>query len=157
MDFVQVYKSSSVILDKMNEYSAQSEKSVLTFGKPPYVGVIEDIEAADLKAIEKQKNGAVYRSIMEVEQEEIDNFIKRAKFYDTLWGKVRVAEKVHLKGIVFDTQRVMLSLRNVIYHKLEFTALVITHPDFAEMVEAMFEICWNISIPLDEYIKGLKR
>jgi sugar-specific transcriptional regulator TrmB len=154
MDFVQVYRSGNVILDKMNEFSVQSVKSVLTFGKPPYVGNIENIEDADLADIKKQKNGAEYRSIMEVEQNDIDNFIKRAEYYNTLWGEVRVAEKVHLKGIVFDTQRVMLSLENRVNHELEFTALVITHPDFAEMVEAMFETYWNKSTPLQEFIKS---
>jgi HTH-type transcriptional regulator, sugar sensing transcriptional regulator len=157
MDFVQVYKSDKIILEKMNEFSMQAAKSVLTFGKPPYVGNSDELEDVDHEEIQIQKNGAIYRSIMEVEHSNISDFILRAKYYNDLWGEVRVMDRVHLKGIVFDTQKVLLSLRNYVNHQMEFTALIITHPDFAAMVEAMFETNWINAVPLNDFIENYKR
>ena len=151
LDFIQVFSTPVSIIKKHHTLELESQEFVLSFCKAPYAMTTElDIHE---EQAESMKTGVIYKSIFEVEQDDIVFFARRMKNFELHGEEIKVAYHLPIKLHVFDNQTVMFSMINQINPEENLTYLVIEHPDLAETLITTFYEYWEKAISVDEFIE----
>ena len=80
---------------------------------------------------ESMKKGVIYKSIFEVEKDNLQFFTRQMKSFEDHGEEIKVSYHLPIKLHVFDTTTVMFSMINKINPGENLTYLVIEHPDIA--------------------------
>jgi len=151
LDFIQVFSTSTSIIKKHHSLELQAKEMVLSFCKAPFAMY------CDPKIHEEQREsmnkGVIYKSIFEVEKDNLDFFVHRMKSFEEQGEKIKVAYHLPIKLHVFDDTTVMFSMTNQINPEENLTYLVIEHPDLAETLTTTFYDYWEKAISVDEFMK----
>jgi len=151
LDFIQVFSTSASIIKKHHSLEMQSKEIVLSFCKAPYA------MNCDPKIHEEQqesmKKGVNYKSIFEVEKDNLVFFVHRMKSFIEQGEEIKIAYHLPIKLHVFDDTTVMFSMSNQFKPEENLTYLVIEHPDLAETLTSTFYDHWEKAITLDEFLQ----
>jgi sugar-specific transcriptional regulator TrmB len=154
LHFIQVFSTPASIIKKHHTLELESKEFVLSFCKPPYAMNKElDINQEQW---ESMKKGVIYKSIFEVEKDNLQFFAGQMKSFEDHGEEIKVSYHLPIKLHVFDTTTVMFSMINKINPEENLTYLVIEHPDIAETLISTFYEFWEKAIPVNEFIKKEK-
>jgi HTH-type transcriptional regulator, sugar sensing transcriptional regulator len=151
LDFIQVFSTPAGIIKKHHTLELQSKECVLSFCKPPFAMTKET--GIHEEQAESMTTGVVYKSIFEVEEDDLQFFAKRMKSFEEQGEEIRVAYHLPIKLHVFDNTSVMFSMINQLNPEENLTYLVIEHPDLAETLISTFYKFWEKAISVDDFIK----
>jgi HTH-type transcriptional regulator, sugar sensing transcriptional regulator len=152
LDFIKVLRTNKVIKDHVFNLISNAEKTICVFNKPPFA-MTPDRNEPEKRSIKK---GITHRSIYEVEAD-TNSFISKIKHFQGTGEIIRINKKLPLKLIIFDKRTVMMTLHNNSDQGSLFTAMSIEQEDFANSMADIFEVFWNNSITINEYLKKEKR
>ena len=150
-DFIQVFSTPSSIIKKHHDLELESKKIVLSFCKSPYA-MSNDLDIHEEQE-ESMKTGVIFRSIFEVEKDDIEFFVRRMKNFEDQGEEIKVAYHLPIKLHVFDDQIVMFSMINTINPEENLTYLVIEHPDLAETLITTFYKYWDEAMTVVDFVK----
>ena len=151
LDFIQIFNTPASIIKKNHTLELESKECVLSFCKPPYA-MTKSLDIHE-EQWESMKQGVVYKSIFEVEPENIDFFCREMKSYEDKGEEIRIAYHLPIKLHVFDDLTVMFSMINTINPNEHLTYLVIEHPNLAETLISTFYKHWNEAMTVQEFFE----
>lgn len=151
LDFIQVFSTPASIIKKNHTLELESKEFVLSFCKPPYA-MSKSIEIHE-EQWESMEKGVNYKSIFEVEPDNLDFFARQMKNFEDKGEEIKIAYHLPIKLHVFDDQIVMFSMINKINPDDNLTYLVIEHPDLAETLIATFYLHWEKAMTVSEFFE----
>ena len=151
LDFIQVFSTPAGIIKKHHTLELESKEFVLSFCKPPYA-MTKETDIHEEQA-ESMTTGVVFKSIFEVEEDDLQYFGKRMKSFEDQGEEIKIAYQLPIKLHVFDNSCVMFSMINQLNPEENLTYLVIEHPDLAETLISTFYKFWEEAISVDEFLK----
>ena len=98
-------------------------------------------------------NNVVYKTIFEVEKDDLLFFASRMKSFENAGEKIKVAYHLPIKLHVFDDHTVMFSMINHLNPEKKLTYMVIEHPELTETLISTFYQYWEKAITVDEFLK----
>jgi len=155
LDFIQVFSTPASIIKKHHTLELESKEFVLSLCKPPYA-MSNDLDIHEEQRISMSRNKVTYKSIFEVETDDLEFFARRMRNFELQGEEIKVAYHLPIKLHVFDESTVMFSMINTINPQEHLTYLVIEHPDLAETLISTFYEFWNNAISVDEFLKKEK-
>lgn len=150
LDFIEVYGTPTSIIKKHHTLELESKDVVLSFCKSPYA-MSKDLDIHEEQE-ESMKTGVIYKSIFEVEQDNVEFFARRMKNFEDQGEEIKVAYHLPIKLHVFDDHTVMFSMTNQINPDKNLTYMVIEHSDLAETLISTFYKYWEEALSVDEFI-----
>lgn len=152
LDFIQVFSTPASIIRKHHTLELESKEFVLSFCKAPYA-MSSELDIHEEQKESMTRNKVVYKSIFEVEQDDMVFFARRMKNFELQGEEIKVAYHLPIKLHVFDDQIVMFSMINTINPQEHLTYLVIEHPDLAETLISTFYDYWNKAMSVDDFLQ----
>jgi len=158
LDCVTIYTSMSSIAQKSFDTLEQAETIHRSLCKPPYFTInkmdeLAAVSAPVLKAIQK---GIEFRSIYEIEEDNLENFITICRFFHENGEHVRVMKQIPLKLVIMDSTAVMFTLFHKSQTKNNVTSMYVEHSDVIYGLIDLFEHYWDIAIPFDRFVADIK-
>jgi len=153
-DFIQVFSTPASIIKKNHTLELESKKFVLSFCKRPYA-MSNSLDIHE-EQLESMKKGVIFKSIFEIETDNLEFFARQMKSFEDQGEEIRIAYHLPIKLHVFDDQIVMFSMINTINPKENLTYLVIEHPDLAETLIDTFYLHWEKALTVSEFFKKEK-
>lgn len=150
LDFIQVFSTPASIIKKNHTLELESKEFVLSFCKPPYA-MTKSVEIHE-EQWESMKKGVLYKSIFEVESDNLDFFSRQMKSFEDKGEDIRIAYHLPIKLHVFDDQIVMFSMIDKVNPDENLTYLVIEHPDLAETLIDTFYLHWEKAMTVSEFL-----
>ncbi len=149
LEFIEVIKEQSSIINKTNELERKAKREILAMNKAPYA---VDLATVVRKRSIKRKNGIKYKFLSEVSYPIDDDLLEFLSLWEDAGAEIRVLEKVPIKMMIFDQQKVILSLQNKISaSKSGFTSMVINHTEMAQFLTASFESYYANALSLEQF------
>ena len=158
LEFIDVMKEKTQIHKRYTNSVRNTKREMLTFNKGPYasdnperLGEQEDEETKLLK------RGGSTKDIYELrELKEVDWLFESVKKSIGFGQKARVVEKLPIKMLVFDEEKVMFPLEQPIEESNELTMIYIEHKQLAEACKILFDNMWEQGRDLSEIENELK-
>jgi sugar-specific transcriptional regulator TrmB len=150
LDFIQVFSTPASIIKKNHTLELESEKFVLSFCKPPYA-MVKSIDIHEEQQ-ESMKKGVIYKSIFEVEPDNLEFFARQMKSFENGGEEIRILEHLPIKLHIFDDKTVMFSMINQIDPNENLTYLVIEHPDLTKTLISTFYLYWDQAMSVDDFL-----
>ena len=162
MDYIQVLTSRQSQIKKFLELEKSAKKFCYSFNKKPYVS---DEYGTDYRKVfgshEKAiiKSGIKAKAIYEADNDNTEQFIRLAGYFETLGEELRICEELPMKMLISDGSTVMISLRNAGAARFNLSSMVVEHTDLTKALIKLFEFYWNSSLTLAEFtkLKNLKK
>jgi len=151
LKFIEVYGTPSSIIKKHHTLELESKEVVLSLCKSPYA-MSNDLDIHEEQE-ESMKTGVIYKSIFEIEKEDIELFARRMKNFEEQGEEIKVAYHLPIKLHVFDDHTVMFSMINQVNPEQSLTYMVIEHSDLAETLITTFYKYWEEALTVDEFLK----
>lgn len=151
LEFIEVYGTPSSIIKKHHTLELESKEIVLSFCKSPYA-MSNDLDIHKEQE-ESMKTGVVFKSIFEVEIDDIEFFARRMKNFEDQGEEIKVAYHLPIKLHVFDDHTVMFSMINQVNPDKNLTYMVIEHSDLAETLITTFYKYWDEALTVSEFLK----
>lgn len=145
LEFIDVMKEKTQIHKRYTSSVWNTKREMLTFNKGPYasdnpqrLGEQEDEETKLLK------RGGSTKDIYELrELKEVDWLFESVKKSIGFGQKARVVEKLPIKMLIFDEEKVMFPLEQPIEVSNELTMIYIEHKQLAEACRILFNHMWE--------------
>ena len=156
LDYISILTSKPSMIKKFHELGNNAKKIVRTFNKGPYVVNLElESIKKDSAPIEESLNkGTISKALYEIEKDNQDKFINSLQYYSDIGEEIRVCDHLPMKMLISDNNTVMISLRNSGTSKFKLTSMIVEHSDLTDALIELFDIYWEKSITLDEFIKN---
>ena len=157
LDYISVLTSKPSMIKKFHELGNNAKKIVRTFNKGPYAVALElESIKKDSTPIEESLNkGTISKALYEIEKDDQDQFIESLQFYSDLGEEIRVCDHLPMKMLISDNNTVMISLRSNGSSKFKLTSMIVEHSDLTDALIELFDIYWEKSMALDEFIKNM--
>ena len=152
LDYIHVYTTKPSMINKFNEIVQNCKETHRTFTKPPFT-TKDDPSALSPLAVEAIERGVKIKSIYEIQKNNLDSFISWIKHFDKAKEEIRITEKLPLKMVIADNNVVMFTLYNKMDKKNNFTSVVIEHSDLTDALIELFDIYWEKSMTLEEFLE----
>ena len=150
-EFIEVYGTPESIIKKHHTLELESKEIVLSFCKSPYA-MSNDLDIHEEQE-ESMKTGVTFKSIFEIEKDDINFFARRMKNFEDQGEEIKVAYHLPIKLHVFDDHTVMFSMINQINPEENLTYMVIEHSDLAETLITTFYKYWDEALSVDEFLQ----
>ena len=145
LEFIDVMKDKAQIHKRYTACVHSTKREMLTFNKGPYacdttdrLGEQEDEEYKLLK------RGGSCKDIYELnELNEVDWLLDSVKKSLKLGQQARVIDKLPIKMLVFDQEKVMFALEQPVLVPNELTMIYIEHKQLAEACSMLFYHLWD--------------
>jgi sugar-specific transcriptional regulator TrmB len=145
LEFIDVMKEKAQIHKRYTACVHSTKREMLTFNKGPYacdtsnrLGEQEDEEYKLLK------RGGSCKDIYELtELKEVDWLLNSVKKSLKLGQHARVVERLPIKMLVFDQEKVMFALEQPVLVPNELTMIYIEHKQLAEACSMLFYHLWD--------------
>jgi len=145
LEFIDVMKEKSQIHRRYTNSVKNTKREMLTFNKGPYasdnperLGEQEDEETKLLKRGGSTKDIYEYNEFKEVDW--LSESVKKSVRYGQ---KARVVEKLPIKMLIFDDEKVMFPLEQPIEASDDLTMIYIEHRQLAEACRILFDTMWD--------------
>lgn len=156
LDYIQILTSKQSQVAKFDELIKVSKSSLYSFNKPPYAtGFKRNLKEIDKASAPLKKiinEGTRVKALFEAEKVEIEAFIDMIQYYDSIGEEVRIYEKLPLKMLLSDNEKVMVSLRNAHGSSFKLTSMIVEHSDLTTALADLFEVYWEKALTLDAYL-----
>lgn len=161
LDFIDVMKDKVQIHKRYLNSVRNTKREMLTFNKGPYacdnserLGEQEDEETKLLK------RGGITKDIYELKEfEQLDWLLESVKKSLRFGQRARVVEKLPIKMLIFDDEKVMFPLEQPIDISNELTMIYIEHKQLAEACRMLFNHMWDKGrdfLEVEKYLTGKK-
>jgi len=161
LDFVHVLTSKQSQFEKFSQIAFETENIIRSFSKPPYLfpmtsgGKIKPFKPA-VDLIEK---GVETLAIWEVEEDNLENFLKYVTYFEEIGEKVRISDNLPIKLFISDNNTVMFTIQLKEGSKNSISTMVVENIDLSLTLIKLFEFYWESSMTLDQFLESrdLKR
>ena len=152
-ELIKILHTKSVIMSTLEKLELDAENEVLAFSKPPYIMNVDKLDDLNIVQKESAKKGVIYKAVHEIEPDNLQNFIKRMRYFESMGEEVRVAHHLPMKMFIFDRKIAVFTLENNLNNFSNFTFTSFEHTDVAITFTQIFQQYWENAVPLDEFIK----
>lgn len=145
LEFIDVMKDKTQIHKRYTACVRSTKREMLTFNKGPYACDTSDrlVEQED-EEFKLLKRGGSCKDIYEdKELKEVDWLLNSVKKSLTLGQQARVVERLPIKMLVFDQEKVMFALEQPVPVSNELTMIYIEHKQLAEACSMLFYYLWD--------------
>ena len=157
LDFIQVLSSRSNIINKVEQLEKSAKFEIISFCKPPYLQNISASHSKERMDVITNSSKISQKSIYEIENENIEDFLAWIKIFEDAGEEVRVCKKLPIKFVIFDKQRVVCTVKSPLLENDQFTAMFIYNNELADALICTFNYYWNNSMTIEEFIQSEKR
>ncbi len=145
LEFIDVMKEKTQIHKRYTNSVSNTKREMLTFNKGPYASDnpqrLSEQEDEETKLL---KRGGSTKDIYEFnELKEVDWLFESVKKSIAFGQKARVVQKLPIKMLIFDEEKVMFPLEQPIEVSNELTMIYIEHKQLAEACKILFNHMWE--------------
>lgn len=157
LEFIDVMKEKPQIHRRYVNSVRNTKREMLTFNKGPYASDnSERLGEQEDEEIKLLKRGGASKQIYELrELSDVDWLYESVKKSIRYGEEARVVEKLPIKMLVFDEEKVMFPLEQPIEVSNELTMIYIEHKQLAEACRILFDYMWNKGVEFKEIEKDL--
>jgi len=161
LDFIEILSSKTAQIQRFDDIMKASTKTLYSFNKRPYAtGFMRDMAeikraSAPLRKIIKE--GTEVRAIFEAEEEYTVEFIRMVQYYESIGEHVRIHPGLPLKMLLADGEKAMVSLKSLSVQNFNLISLVVDHTDLAKGMMDLFEVKWEESLTIEQFLKTVKK
>jgi sugar-specific transcriptional regulator TrmB len=145
LEFIDVMKDKIQIHKRYTACVRSTKREMLTFNKGPYACDNSDrLEEQEDEEFKLLKRGGSCKDIYELDElKEVDWLLNSVKKSLSLGQQARVVEKLPIKMLIFDQERVMFALEQPVPESNELTMIYIEHKQLAEACSILFYHLWD--------------
>ncbi len=151
LDYIEVIRDNTRIVEKIRTLERNAKHEIVSFSKAPYA--MNFSHPDNFGSLIHFKKEVSYKGIYEIADSNKPEFLQVIKQYQAAGEEIRIAEKLPLKIHICDESIVMFSLENRLIPQFNLTTMVIEHSDLAKTLKEIFDMYWNKSMTLDEFIE----
>jgi sugar-specific transcriptional regulator TrmB len=145
LEFIDVMKEKGQIHKRYTACVKSTKREMLTFNKGPYACDTSDrlVEQED-EEFKLLKRGGLCKDIYELKElKEVDWLLNSVKKSLKLGQQARVVDRIPIKMLVFDQEKVMFALEQPVPVSNELTMIYIEHKQLAEACSMLFYHLWD--------------
>lgn len=152
LEFIDVMKEKGQIHKQYTACVKSTKREMLTFNKGPYACDTSDrLEEQEDEEFKLLKRGGSCKDIYELnELKEVDWLLNSVKKSLKLGQQARVVDRIPIKMLVFDQEKVMFALEQPISVSNELTMIYIEHKQLAEACSMLFYHLWDMGKDIAE-------
>jgi len=156
LEFIDVMKEKVQIHKRYTACVHSTKREMLTFNKGPYACDTSDrLGEQEDEEYKLLKRGGSCKDIYELnELKEVDWLLDSVKKSLKLGQQARVVEKLPIKMLVFDQEKVMFALEQPVLVPNELTMIYIEHKQLAEACSMLFYHLWEMGQDINEIGEG---
>ena len=156
LEFIDVMKEKVQIHKRYTACVHSTKREMLTFNKGPYACDTSDrLGEQEDEEYKLLKRGGSCKDIYELnELKEVDWLLNSVKKSLKLGQQARVVEKLPIKMLVFDQEKVMFALEQPVLVPNELTMIYIEHKQLAEACSMLFYHLWEMGQDINEIGEG---
>jgi len=145
LEFIDVMKEKTQIHKRYTNSVRNTKRELLTFNKGPYASDNpERLSEQEDEETRLLKRGGSTKDIYELgELKDVHWLFESVKKSIEYGQKARVVEKLPIKMLVFDEEKVMFPLEQPIEESNELTMIYIEHKQLAEACKILFDNMWE--------------
>ena len=145
LEFIDVMKEKTQIHKRYTACVHSTKREMLTFNKGPYACDTSDrLGEQEDEEYKLLKRGGSCKDIYELnELKEVDWLLNSVKKSLKLGQQARVVERLPIKMLVFDQEKVMFALEQPVLVPNELTMIYIEHKQLAEACSMLFYHLWD--------------
>lgn len=158
LDFVEVLTSKQSQIRKFQELVENAGEFIMAFTKKPYATNpdIDDLKKAGAPFKKIIDKGVKVRTIYEAD-DSTEHFPEWISYFESMGEVIRIADKLPVKMLISDKNKVMISLRNQGTGKFNVSSMVVEHSDLTDALINLFEFYWSGSMTLEQYLSVRKQ
>lgn len=158
LDFVEVLTSKQSQIRKFQELVENAGEFIMAFTKKPYATNpdIDDLKKAGAPFKKIIDKGVKVRTIYEAD-DNTEHFPEWISYFESMGEVIRIADKLPVKMLISDKNKVMISLRNQGTGKFNVSSMVVEHSDLTDALINLFEFYWSGSMTLEQYLSVRKK
>ena len=158
LEFIEVMKDKVKIHRRYTNSVRSTKREMLTFNRGPYASDnperLAEQEDEETKLL---KRGGVTKNIYELKEfKEVDWLLESVKKTVRFGQEARVVEKLPIKMLIFDDEKVMFPLEQPIDVSNDLTMIYIEHKQLANACRILFNHMWDQGKDFAETEKLLK-
>lgn len=145
LEFIDVMKEKTQIHKRYTACVHSTKREMLTFNKGPYACDTSDrLGEQEDEEYKLLKRGGSCKDIYELKElKEVDWLLNSVKKSLKLGQQARVVERLPIKMLVFDQEKVMFALEQPVLVPNELTMIYIEHKQLAEACSMLFYHLWD--------------
>jgi sugar-specific transcriptional regulator TrmB len=145
LEFIDVMKEKGQIHKRYTACVHSTKREMLTFNKGPYAcDTSERLGEQEDEEYKLLKRGGSCKDIYELKElKEVDWLLNSVKKSLKLGQQARVVERLPIKMLVFDQEKVMFALEQPVLIPNELTMIYIEHKQLAEACSMLFYHLWD--------------
>ena len=152
LEFIDVMKEKGQIHKRYTACVHSTKREMLTLNKGPYACDTSDrLEEQEEEEFKLLKRGGSCKDIYELKElKEVDWLLSSVKKSLKLGQQARVVEKLPIKMLVFDQEKVMFALEQPVLDSSELTMIYIEHKQLAAACSILFYHLWDQGVDVHE-------
>jgi sugar-specific transcriptional regulator TrmB len=152
LEFIDVMKEKGQIHKRYTACVHSTKREMLTFNKGPYACDTSDrLGEQEDEEYKLLKRGGSCKDIYQLnELKEVDWLLNSVKKSLKLGQQARVVERLPIKMLVFDQEKVMFALEQPVLIPNELTMIYIEHKQLAEACSMLFYHLWDQGQDINE-------
>ena len=145
LEFIDVMKDKTQIHKRYTACVRNTKREMLTFNKGPYAcDTFDRLGEQEDEEFKLLKRGGSCKDIYEYKElKEVDWLLNSVKKSLKLGQQARVVERLPIKMLVFDQEKVMFALEQPVPVSNELTMIYIEHKQLAEACSMLFYYLWD--------------
>jgi len=157
LEFIDVMKEKGQIHKRYTACVHSTRREMLTFNKGPYACDTSDrLGEQEDEEYKLLKRGGSCKDIYELKElKEVDWLLNSVKKSLKLGQQARVVERLPIKMLVFDQEKVMFALEQPVLVPNELTMIYIEHKQLAEACSMLFYHLWDQGQDISEIGKDI--
>ncbi|MCW8818083.1 MAG: helix-turn-helix domain-containing protein [Ignavibacteriaceae bacterium] len=157
LEFIDVMKEKGQIHKRYTACVHSTRREMLTFNKGPYACDTSDrLGEQEDEEYKLLKRGGLCKDIYELKElKEVDWLLNSVKKSLKLGQQARVVERLPIKMLVFDQEKVMFALEQPVLIPNELTMIYIEHKQLAEACSMLFYHLWGKGQDISEIGKDI--
>ncbi|UCH66438.1 MAG: hypothetical protein JSW63_04735 [Ignavibacterium sp.] len=158
LDFIEVLKEKPQIHKRYKDSVRKTKREMLTFNKGPYASDnAERLSEQEDEEFKLLKRGGITKDIYELNEFKEVNWLFESVNKSVRFGQqARIVDKLPIKMLIFDQEKVMFALEQPIQISGELTMIYIEHKQLAEACSMLFYYLWDQGKEFSEVEKSLK-
>mgnify|MGYP000860132682 CR=1 FL=1 len=153
LDCVSIYTSKLSIAKKSDEMVHETQSILRSLCKPKYLTPrkLDDLNEVTAPVVNAIASGREFRSIYEIEEDNMENLLYICKHFHDHGEKVRFMKKLPLKLVIMDSSAAMFTMFHRSMTKNNITAMYVEHSDIVIAMIDLFEHYWNLATPFEDF------
>ena len=157
LEFIDIMKEKGQIHKRYTSCVHNTKREMLTFNKGPYAcDTSERLGEQEDEEYKLLKRGGSCKDIYELKElKEVEWLLDSVKKSLKLGQQARVVERLPIKMLVFDQEKVMFALEQPVLVPNELTMIYIEHKQLAEACSMLFYHLWDQGRDISEIEKDI--